>query len=152
MDAVLEKFINILNKYEISFSIVGSKISVDGSLDLRGTSITALPDNLSVDGYLDLSGTSITALPDNLSVGGSLYLPEKLTNVAYKHKCGQNGRTIFAAWIGGEIKIGAGCFLGNVDNFFAAVDEKYSGDSAVKYKKDAQECVDSLVSILALEG
>ena len=46
-----------------------------GSLYLRGTGITALPDNLTVGGYLDLEGcTGITALPDNLTVGGYLYL------------------------------------------------------------------------------
>ena len=45
-----------------------------GWLDLRGTQITALPDNLTVGGWLDLSGTQITALPDNLTVGSSLYL------------------------------------------------------------------------------
>ena len=46
-----------------------------GSLYLRGTGITALPDNLTVGGSLDLEGcTGITALPDNLTVGGSLYL------------------------------------------------------------------------------
>ena len=44
------------------------------SLDLRGTGITALPDNLTVGDSLDLRGTGITALPDNLTVGGSLYL------------------------------------------------------------------------------
>ena len=46
----------------------------DGWLDLRGTEITALPDNLTVGGGLDLSGTEITALPDNLTVGGGLDL------------------------------------------------------------------------------
>ena len=45
-----------------------------GGLDLRGTKITALPDDLTVGGGLDLRGTKITALPDNLTVGGSLYL------------------------------------------------------------------------------
>ena len=45
------------------------------SLYLRGTGITALPDNLTVGGSLDLENcTGITALPDNLTVGGSLYL------------------------------------------------------------------------------
>ena len=34
--------------------------TVGGSLYLRGTSITALPDNLTVGGSLDLRGTSIT--------------------------------------------------------------------------------------------
>ena len=32
-----------------------------GSLDLRGTGITSLPDNLTVGGYLDLRGTGITS-------------------------------------------------------------------------------------------
>ena len=41
---------------------------------MRGTQITALPDNLTVGGWLDLSGTQITALPDNLTVGGGLDL------------------------------------------------------------------------------
>ena len=58
-----------------------------GNLDLRGTSITVLPDNLTVGGSLDLSGTPITALPDNLTVGDSLdlygtqitVLPDNLT-------------------------------------------------------------------------
>ena len=50
-------------------------LTVGGSLDLENcTGITALPDNLTVGGYLDLRGTGITALPDNLTVGGSLYL------------------------------------------------------------------------------
>jgi len=45
------------------------------SLYLRGTGITALPDNLTVGGSLDLENcTGITALPDNLTVGDSLYL------------------------------------------------------------------------------
>ena len=48
----------------------------NGNLYLRGTNITALPDNLAVGGWLDLSGTNITALPDNLTVGGSLDLSD----------------------------------------------------------------------------
>ena len=36
---------------------------VTGSLDLRDTQITALPDNLTVSSSLYLSGTQITALP-----------------------------------------------------------------------------------------
>ena len=51
-------------------------LTVGGSLDLRGTGITALPDNLTVGGSLDLRGTGITALPDNLTVGGSLDLSD----------------------------------------------------------------------------
>ncbi|ROI02912.1 hypothetical protein EGI16_12125, partial [Chryseobacterium sp. G0240] len=40
--------------------------SVGGSLYLKGTQITTLPDNLSVGGSLYLKGTQITTLPDNL--------------------------------------------------------------------------------------
>ena len=40
---------------------------IGGSLDLRGTGITALPDGLTVGGYLDLEGcTGITALPASI--------------------------------------------------------------------------------------
>lgn len=46
----------------------------EGSLVLRGTKITELPDNLTVHGSLNLKGTKITKLPDNLTVGMSLYL------------------------------------------------------------------------------
>ena len=57
----------------------------NGSLDLRGTGITALPDNLTVGGGLDLRGTGITALPDNLTVGGGLDLRGTgITNPAVK--------------------------------------------------------------------
>ena len=71
-----------------------------GSLDLRGTGITALPDNLTVGGWLYLQDTGITALPDNLTVGGSLYL--RGTGITGKH-CKRlrdgdcvNGRYLYA--------------------------------------------------------
>jgi len=44
-----------------------------GSLYLRNTNITSLPENLSVGGDLYLSNTNITSLPENLSVGGEIY-------------------------------------------------------------------------------
>ena len=73
----------------------------DGSLDLSGTQITALPDNLTVGGWLDLSGTNITALPDNLTVGGSLYLSG--TNISYaarqKVKHLRNGDVVLGRYI-----------------------------------------------------
>ena len=49
-------------------------LNVEGSLDLRDTEITSLPDNLTVGGPLVLRDTEITSLPDNLTVGGSLDL------------------------------------------------------------------------------
>jgi hypothetical protein len=57
----------------IDFAFREINLTVGGSLDLRGTAITALPDNLTVGGWLYLRGTAITALPDNLTVGGTIY-------------------------------------------------------------------------------
>ncbi|EFP1799483.1 hypothetical protein HP153_004147, partial [Salmonella enterica] len=133
-------------------------------LDLRGTSITALPDNLTVGDWLDLRGTSITALPDNLTVGGGLYLSgtsitalpdhfscnslyleaERISNIAYRKNCGYSSRTIFAAWTGKEFRIAAGCFFGSIEQFEQAVDDKYDGDAAEAYKKAARDCVAEL--------
>ena len=53
---------------------VGNNLTVNGTLDLRETPITELPDNLSVGGDLYLSYTRIKTPPKNISVGGSLYL------------------------------------------------------------------------------
>ena len=57
-------------------------INIKGSLDLRNTDITSLPDNLSIGGSLHLSETKITSLPNDLSVGSSLWLREiKITSL-----------------------------------------------------------------------
>ena len=66
------KDLEILKRHGVVFE--NGKYSVGGSLYLRGTGITSLPDNMTVGGYLYLRGTGITSLPDNLTVGGSLYL------------------------------------------------------------------------------
>ena len=73
----LEKF---LKKNNIAYENKNGKITVGGSLYLRGTNISSLPDNLTVGGSLDLRGTNISSLPDNLTVGGSLYLQD--TNIS----------------------------------------------------------------------
>ena len=66
--------------YKIDYIIDDSlNIKVSRSLNLRGTTITSLPDNLSVGRSLDLEGTKIISLPDNLSVGG--YLDLRYTNI-----------------------------------------------------------------------
>ena len=114
-------------------------------LKKKGSDFTVDGDKISVGGYLDLEGTGITQLPDNLSVGGSLYLdPEKISNVAYRENCGYGSRTIFAVWNGKEFRIGAGCFFGSIADFESAVDEKYSGSAAEKYKQAGRECVEEL--------
>ena len=81
MTYTLEELQEMMKKNGGSLDLRGTGITalpdnltVGGSLYLRGTGITALPDNLTVGGYLDLRGTGITALPDNLTVGGYLYL------------------------------------------------------------------------------
>ncbi|CDG48965.1 hypothetical protein [Serratia symbiotica] len=100
--------------------------------------------HITVGDGLDLSGTSITALPENVCCR-SLYLdPERISNIAYRKGCGRSDRTIFAAWIGKEIRIAAGCFFDTLDAFERAVDVKYTGKAADDYKQAARECVDDL--------
>ena len=140
----MKQLIELLKKKGADFTVDGDKISVGGYLDLRGTGITQLPDNLSVGGGLYLRGTGITQLPDSFSCD-SLYLePEKVSNVAYRYNCGYSSRTIFAVWTGSEFRIAAGCFFGSIADFESAVDEKYSGSAAEKYKQAGRECVEEL--------
>ena len=52
----------------VSLEYVDGRLHYGGSLDLRSTQITALPENLTVGGFLYLRNTQITALPENLTV------------------------------------------------------------------------------------
>jgi len=66
---IAEDLKRLLDKKRINYTVAADgALHVGGSLDLRGTQITALPDDLHVGGSLGLWGTQITALPDNLSV------------------------------------------------------------------------------------
>lgn len=58
------KFKEYLIKAGIEFEEKDGSITVGGSLYLRNTGITSLPDNLTVGGGLDLSNTGITSLPE----------------------------------------------------------------------------------------
>jgi hypothetical protein len=51
--------LDFIKKYGVEKNSDG-KYEYSGSLDLRGTGITALPDGLTIGGSLDLSGTGIT--------------------------------------------------------------------------------------------
>lgn len=62
-----------LNKTNKVFVKTG-KVTLRGSLDLRYTNITKLPDNLTVEGNLDIRHTDIIELPNNLTIRGSLDL------------------------------------------------------------------------------
>ncbi len=83
------------NHYRGSLDLRGTGITslpdgltVGGSLYLEGTGITSLPDGLTVGGYLDLRGTGITSLPDGLTVGGSLDLRGTgITNGSQVSRC-----------------------------------------------------------------
>ena len=57
MKNVIAKFKKETGK---TLEIKNRKLYYGGSLYLRGTQITSLPDNLTVGGYLDLEGTQIT--------------------------------------------------------------------------------------------
>lgn len=102
--------------------------------------------------YLKNNKFQFTENNGQISVGGYLDLHEEIQNVAFKKRCGRKNRTIFAAWVNGEMRIGAGCFLGPIHRFNDAVDENYSGAAATKYKDDANDCVTRLVKILGMEA
>ena len=72
----LEKQIEKFEKETgVKLEINDGKPYYDGSLYLRGTGITSLPEGLTVGGSLDLEGcTGITSLPEGLTVGESLDL------------------------------------------------------------------------------
>ena len=87
----LEKVALFEEQTNIKLNVIDGKINYKGSLDLRGTGITSLPDNLTIGDSLYLRGTGITSLPDNLTIGGSLdlrgtgitSLPDNLTIGGY---------------------------------------------------------------------
>ncbi|EAZ2975913.1 hypothetical protein B5U64_15685 [Salmonella enterica] len=139
-----------LDKNDIQHTVSDNgNITVTNNLNLEDVSdVDALPDNLTVGGGLDLRGTSITTLPDHFSCN-SLYLDaERISNIAYRKNCGYSSRTIFAAWTGKEFRIAAGCFFGSIEQFEQAVDDKYDGDAAEAYKKAARDCVAELTEKL----
>ena len=119
----------------------------------EGVDFTLDGDNLTVGGSLDLRGTGITALPDNLTVGGSLDLDAKrISNIAFRENCGYSSRTIFAVWSNNNFKISAGCFFDTLDKFEQAVAEKYSGSAAEAYKQAGRDCVAELAVKLNKEA
>ena len=71
----------------------------EGSLDLRGTQITSLPEGLTVGGWLYLSGTQITSLPEGLTVGGSLYLSGTHVSNPNEYKRLKNGDLVEGKYI-----------------------------------------------------
>jgi hypothetical protein len=69
---------------------------VEGSLYLRNTNITRLPEGLKVEGDLDLRNTHISELPKNLQVGEDLYLGNtNITNYPVVYNCGDSDRAIY---------------------------------------------------------
>ena len=70
----MQKFIEILKKFNVLYTLKNNTLTVTGDLDLDSTNIEELPDGLTVDGNLDLYDTPIKKLPINLTVGGSLNL------------------------------------------------------------------------------
>jgi len=70
------KVIGTLDLRDTLITSLPDNLKVGGYLWLSRTQITSLPDNLTVGGLLDLTGTKITSLPDNLTVGGNLWLED----------------------------------------------------------------------------
>ena len=129
----MNEFIKLLKREGVESELDGNNLSLGGSLYLRGTGITALPDNLSVGGSIDLDA-------------------KRISNIAYRENCGFSSRTIFAVWCDNNFKIAAGCFFDTLDKFERAVDEKYSGNAAEAYKQAGRDCVAELTVKLNKEA
>ena len=102
-----------------------------GSLDLRGTAITALPDGLTVGGYLDLHGTAIT---DTSKVN------KNFPKVIYKE-----GRFIFCDGILTHIKKKKK--IGKFTFFFGKIKEK----NVIFDGKNYAHCKDFKTGVIDLE-
>ena len=97
-----------------------------GSLDLRGTGITSLPDGLHVGGDLDLSGTGITSLNVNIVVFGIKSSKLTFIDLAYQVYITDS-----------HIKIG--CQLKTVSEWRAITEKEcrmMDGDKAVSFFKN----------------
>lgn len=79
----MRKLTDYLDGENIKYNVAeGGAITVGGSLDLRGTGITTLPDNLTVGGYLYLRGTDIKQpKKEILDHTSSAYSGENFRNV-----------------------------------------------------------------------
>ena len=92
-----------------------------GDLDLRGTQITALPDNLTVGGWLDLSGTQITYNKVNRLKNGDyvpgkyLYADNVLTHIRTRRKT--KGYVFFVGKIPGKNVISDGKYFAHCTKF-----------------------------------
>lgn len=136
----MNDFIEVLQEDNISYSIDGDKIVVNGNLNLYDPNITSLPDNLSVGGWLKLFRTGISSLPDNLKVGRFIYFhPEKITNIAWRKFWSHGDYTVFAAWINGECCVVVNEKIYTLGEFFRGA-RAYAADVA----KAALECVAEL--------
>lgn len=111
-----------------------------GSLDLRNTQITALPDNLTVGGSLDLSGTQITdtsmvkRLRDGDYVPGRyLYADGILTHV--KRKRSVRGYDLYIGKIKGKNVVSDG-------TYYVHCDKLRDGIADIAFKRAADRGAD----------
>lgn len=98
-----------------------------GNLDLRGTKITALPDNLTVGGWLDLSGTKIKDLNirrlqnGDYVPGNYLYADNILTHVKKKKQVGNY--TYFVGKIPGKNVVFDGTYYAHCNDFRSGISD-----------------------------
>lgn len=115
-----------------------------GYLDLRGTQITALPDNLTVGGWLDLRGTQITdkererskvrRLKDGDYVEGRyIYCDGCLTHIKGTRRAG--GYTLYIGRIKGRNVVSDG-------TYFAHCDKLRDGIADIAFKRASDRGAD----------
>lgn len=127
------------------------KLTVWYTFNLGAPSSPLLPSELSCRDLVIAYETKITMLPKNIKAE-SIWIDNCscVENITYRKGCGEHLRTIFACQANGGVMVAAGCFLGTLEEFEAAVDKKYKnykykGEAAEEYKAKARECVNEFI-------
>ena len=128
--------------------VIPENTDFKGGLDLEDyKGEIQIPENLKVALLLNLENTNTKRLSSNLTIYNrcSVYLDaHNIENVSYHDNCGLHDRTL----ANNDFLIAAGCFVGTYQNFSIATNIKYDHNSAIKYKRQARNCISELAQKL----
>lgn len=100
--------------------------------------------NMSISGSLDLRRTAITALPNNLYVGRHLHLEgTAIVNYPVVYNCGFKKRAIYLS-LKDKNLIVIGCFEGTKKEAINRIKNEYPEKEASAYIKKVEECFKKL--------
>lgn len=105
------------------------------------------PDNFKAEiAYFD-GCTSLMSIPDNFRAEYANFSGCTSLDYPIVHNCGNENRSIFLDFEDKKL-IRIGCFKGTKEQAIRAVNQKYAGLKAKKYKKQIKECFNLIKSSL----